>query len=284
MKRKQRARTDFLRLPGLANLELLHASNLTHDYPPHIHEQQCIVLVHHGSETTTVRGTAHTVLPGGIFILDPEELHSSLSIDADYRAFKIQAAEFRRIATEIVGFASGPPYFSSFAIDDAHVFRLLVRLYVNLEENNSLLEQESDFLSTMAMLLSRHNKKNPVLQKVYKEDRNVDRVREYLKATYRKNISLSELTLLTNLDRFYLLRVFANKVGVPPHEFQTQLRIAHARELIRKGYSISEAALETGFFDQSHLSRHFKRIVGMTPGEYLSGCNIVQESAQSSCP
>ena len=282
MKRKQGARTDFLQLPGLANLELLHASNLTHDYPPHIHQQQCIVLVQHGSETTTVRGTAHTVLPGGIFNLDPEELHSSISIDAEYRAFKIQAAEFRRIAGEVLGFRSEPPYFNSFAIEDAHAFRLLVRLYSNLEQNNSLLQQESEFLSAMAMLFSRHSKKNPGRQNGHKEDRHVDMVREYLKASYRKNISLSELTLLTNLDRFYLLRVFANRVGVPPHEFQTQVRVAHAREFIRRGYSISDAALETGFFDQSHLSRHFKRIVGMTPGEYLSGCNIVQESSRSS--
>jgi AraC-like DNA-binding protein len=284
MKRKQAARTDFLRLPGLANLELLHASNLTHDYPPHIHEQQCIVLVHQGSETTTVRGTAHTVLPGGIFSLDPEELHTSLYVDAEYRAFKIQAAEFRRIAGEVVGFRSEPPYFNSFTIEDAHSFRMLLRLYVNLEQNDSLLQQESEFLSTMAMLFSRHSKKNSGQKNGHKEDRHVDMIREYLKAAYRKNISLSELTLLTNLDRFYLLRVFANRVGVPPHEFQTQLRVAHARELIRRGSSISEAALETGFFDQSHLSRHFKRIVVMTPGEYLSGCNIVQESSRSSFP
>lgn len=279
MKRKQRARTDFLRMPHLANLELLHASNLTHDYPPHIHEQQCIVLVHHGSETTTLRGSAYKALPGCIFALNPEELHSSLSIDAEYRAFKIQAEELRRIATEVLGFTSGPPYFADFLIHDRHIFNSLLYLYRKLEQNNSMLQQESEFISTMANLLVRHGKKIPARQKIHrKEDRKVDMVREYLKAGYSENISLSQLTSLTNLDRFYLLRAFANQVGVPPHEFQTQIRIAHARELIRKGHSISDAALRTGFFDQSHLSRHFKRIVGMTPGEYFSGCNFVQES------
>src|ERR687891_2858513 len=114
MKRKQRARTDFVRLPELANLELLHASNLTHDYPPHIHEQECIVLMHHGSETTTLRGSAYKALPGSIFTVNPEELHSSVSVDAEYRAFKIQAAEFQQIATEVLGYPSGPPYFPDF--------------------------------------------------------------------------------------------------------------------------------------------------------------------------
>lgn len=282
MKRKQQARTDFLRLPNLANLELLHASNLTHDYPPHIHEQHCIVLVHQGSETTTVRGTTYTSLPGSTFTLHPEELHSSLSRDAEYRAFKIQAGEFQRIATEVLGLNATPPYFSGFEIDDDSLYRSFLNLYLTLEQNNSLLQQESEFLSTMAMLFARHNKDHPGRHSDRKEDRYINMVREYLKATYRENVSLSRLTSLTNLDRFYLIRVFSNKIGVPPHEFQTQVRIAHARQLIRGGHTISETALETGFFDQSHLSRHFKRIVGMTPGEYLSGCNIVQESRQSS--
>jgi AraC-like DNA-binding protein len=275
MKRKQRARTHFVRLPHLANLELLHASNLTHNYPPHIHEQQCVVLVHHGSETTTLRGCAYKALPGSIFVLNPEELHSSVSVDAEYRAFKIQPQEFQRIAAEVLGFTSGPPYFG---IEDSHMFHSLLLLYLKLEQNDSHLQQETEFITTMAMLLARHSKKFHEPRSRPKEDRKVELVREYLKASYSENISLSKLTALTSLNRFYLLRAFANKVGVPPHEFQTQIRVAHARELIRKGYSLSDAALQTGFFDQSHLSRHFKRITGLTPGEYFSGCNFVQES------
>jgi AraC-like DNA-binding protein len=81
---------------------------------------------------------------------------------------------------------------------------------------------------------------------------------------------LTQLTSLTNLSPFYLLRVFHNRAGFPPHEYQTQVRIAHARKLIRNGTSLSQAALETGFFDQSHLSRNFKRIVGVTPRQYFS--------------
>jgi len=59
---------------------------------------------------------------------------------------------------------------------------------------------------------------------------------------------------ITNLSPFYLLRVFRKQVGCPPHEYQTQVRIARARKLIRKGHSIAEVALESGFFDQSHFS------------------------------
>jgi AraC-like DNA-binding protein len=73
------------------------------------------------------------------------------------------------------------------------------------------------------------------------------------------------------LSPFHLLRVFRNRAGFPPHEYQTQVRIAHARRLIRAGVPLSQTAVETGFFDQSHLSRNFKRIVGVTPRQYFRG-------------
>jgi AraC-like DNA-binding protein len=89
---------------------------------------------------------------------------------------------------------------------------------------------------------------------------------------------LTQLASFAKLSRFHLLRLFRTQMGVPPHEYQTQVRITHARKLLRKGYSILETAFETGFFDQSHFSRNFKRITGRTPGQYLSESNIVQDA------
>ena len=117
-----------------------------------------------------------------------------------------------------------------------------------------------------------------MLQPIGREPGYVKLVRDYLKTHYAENVSLAQLTAITNLSPFYLLRVFGNQVGCPPHEYQTQVRIAHARKLIRKGNPISAVALETGFFDQSHFSRNFKRIVGVPPGQYYSQNKIVQDT------
>jgi AraC-like DNA-binding protein len=90
--------------------------------------------------------------------------------------------------------------------------------------------------------------------------------RDYIKSHYAENVSLSELASFADLSRFHLLRLFRNQMGVPPHKYQTQLRITHARKLLRNGHSILKTAFETGFFDQSHFSRNLKRITGGTPG------------------
>ena len=151
---------------------------------------------------------------------------------------------------------------------------------MKLEGNVSALEQESEFVSAIGELIQSQNNNSFAPQPIGKEKCYIEKVSDYLRSNYAENISLSELASVADLSPFHLLRVFRNQTGIPPHEYQTQVRIRYAQRLMRSGHSISEAALETGFFDQSHLSRNFKRITGMTPGYYLSQSNIVQYRAK----
>jgi AraC-like DNA-binding protein len=270
-------RLKFWRVPHVDNLELLHATNITHDYPAHVHEEHCIVLVLHGTEINTCRGTSYKARPGTVFFVHADEVHSSKSIRSEYRVLKISPAALRRLSLKLFGRSTESPCFPTSMLNDPAIFQLLLRLHLKLEENTSALEQQSLFLSTLGFLMLRQTESDFTLP-AKKDLQRVDLIRDYLKSHYAENVSLAQLTSITNLNPFHLLRIFRNKVGVPPHEYQTQLRIAHARKLIRYGKSISEAAQETGFFDQSHLSRNFKRIVGVTPGHYLSHINNVQDT------
>lgn len=72
------------------------------------------------------------------------------------------------------------------------------------------------------------------------------------------------------LDKFWLSRAFRDEVGLPPHAYLTQLRVLRAKELLAAGVRPSEVAPQVGFYDQSQLHRHFRRIVGTTPGKYRS--------------
>jgi AraC-like DNA-binding protein len=94
------------------------------------------------------------------------------------------------------------------------------------------------------------------------------RIRDYLRREFARTVTLDELGHRAGMCRFALARAFTREVGLPPHAYQTQLRVLHACELIRRGTPLSVVALNVGFSDQSHLCRHFKRILGMTPGAY----------------
>ncbi len=84
----------------------------------------------------------------------------------------------------------------------------------------------------------------------------------------RTPVSLDGLAAAAGLGRFALLRAFQRRFGLPPHAYQLQLKIERARTLLRSGQSAAWVAGELGFCDQSHFTRHFKRILGVTPGDY----------------
>jgi len=93
-------------------------------------------------------------------------------------------------------------------------------------------------------------------------------LRDYLDAQCPRIVTLTEMSRVAALSPFHLVRSFRERIGVPPCRYLLRRRVQRAQVLLARGMPISKAAQEAGFSDQSHLARHFKRIVGMTPGQY----------------
>lgn len=93
-------------------------------------------------------------------------------------------------------------------------------------------------------------------------------VRDYLEANHTRVVTLAELARLTGFSPFHLSRIFRAAVGVAPYAYLSLVRVRRARELLARGYPLSAVTYETGFFDQSHFTRSFKRVVGVPPGQY----------------
>ncbi|HJQ36418.1 MAG TPA: AraC family transcriptional regulator [Thermoanaerobaculia bacterium] len=229
----------FTSVPEL-DLELLHASNVTHVYPPHLHEVPAVTIVLDGIEITRIGEREYVATAGDVILINADEVHASRSVNAEYIAIKVH----RDLA------------FAETLVRDPRLFAALLRFTQTFDPR--------DF--ELVPTITAHD-----------ELRAVAAVRSYLKAHFAEEIALAELSAIAGLSPFHLLRVFRKHTGLPPHEYQLQLRIAHARKLIRDGARLSDAALETGFCDQSHLSRSFKRIVGITPGQYSAASKIVQD-------
>jgi AraC-like DNA-binding protein len=253
---------------GIDGLELLHASNVTHDYPRHIHEEPCLVLMQRGHEVNRCRKGTFVATAGEVMLLNADEAHTSQSIGAEYRMMSIPQRLLEQLASEAWGREMRDLHFSHPVVRNKAVFRSLLKLHLSFENPSSTLEQQSRFASTVIDLLCHINLRVP--EGVGREKCRLRLVRDHIREHYSENISLEALAEIAGLSSFHLLRVFRTHVGIPPHEYQTHLRVNKARGLLRAGHTIAETSLMLGFCDQSHFSRNFRRITGMTPGYYAS--------------
>jgi transcriptional regulator GlxA family with amidase domain len=96
----------------------------------------------------------------------------------------------------------------------------------------------------------------------------IKRAQDYIQEHCARNISLRALAAQVELSPYHLVRSFRKHYGIPPHVYLMQARVERAQLLLRSGMSLAEVAIRTGFVDQSHFTRHFKRFSGVTPGQY----------------
>ncbi len=161
------------------------------------------------------------------------------------------------------------PYFSTPTITDKSVNRRVHNLFKTLKARQpSVLEQQSFVLDMLVQLILQFAENRPTLKPVGDEHQPIQRVRDYLEDNYVENVSLEQLAQIANLSPFYLNRAFCKIFGLPPHAYQTQVRIARAKNLLAKGEPIGQVALKTGFAHQSHFGWHFRRLVTVTPRQY----------------
>lgn len=259
---------------AFGGLELLRARLAEFTFSPHAHEEFMIAVTERGNGSPQVWGGVQRVLPGDVFVLNPGEVHSGGPAKGSvwhYRGFYPSPALMRRAAQELTGADRGIPQFDEEVFNDPYVVTMLRRAHVAFEEPSSALEREARLLEALASLIAHHAVGKLSAQRIGSEHRAVKRAREYLETLPYENASLETLAQKAGLSPFHLCRVFRREIGLSPHAYQILVRLRFAKTLLAEGVPISQAAVDAGFFDQAHLTRHFKRVFGVTPGRYLGG-------------
>lgn len=207
---------------------------------------------------------------GGLMMMEPGELHVTRRMPGgpcDFRVLLLSPILVERAAREL-GYP-GPVHLRAGHVEHGDVFQALVDFHRSIEQPATILERESRLALCLRHIVGYCAEHSAVVAPKVERDA-VRRARDFIREQYADNIRLDDLATIARLSRFHLLRMFAEEMGLPPHAYQVQVRIGRARDLLAAGVPAAEVALMVGFSDQSHLTRHFKHILGTTPGAYTA--------------
>jgi AraC-like DNA-binding protein len=260
-------------------VEIHRGVTVTRPHPRHWHEEFHACAITGGGGFTECGGVAHETPTGSMFFLPPGEVHSNRAYEhgCSYTNVYISQSQVQAAMQRLTGSETVPDF--PVLIFDSGIHLSFLELCRVLEHSRSRLHRETAFLEFFASLTSRFR-----LRSQFKPERHPDAirtVREYLDAHFDREIGLDELSRLTNLSPFYLNRTFGRELGIPPHAYQIQVRISRAKALLRQRMPIADVAFRTGFSDQSHFTRFFKKNVGVTPGEFHPEIKNVQDQPYS---
>jgi AraC-like DNA-binding protein len=237
----------------------------SHTFARHAHEAHAIGVVDGGVGEFWCRGANHRAARDSLVLIQAGEAHTGRSIDAgaplSYRM--IYVSEARR--AELLG-GRAMPAFRSPAPVDRRVARAIRRTHDRLNDASSALERESALADLLVLIESEHGAGSRAFGEIRRQRPAVAEAHAFIAANYRDAIGLVDLARRVGLSPHHLNSSFSRAYGIPPHAFQTQLRVREGMSLLRGPKTLAMVAIELGFADQSHFTRMFRRIVGVTPG------------------
>jgi len=256
-------------------VEVVRGAGGPYRTPRHFHAELEVGMTQGSGWDFYHRRAWQTVAAGGLVLTPPGDVHMVRAPGGArvvYRGLRLDADLFQHAATDLLGRPQRAPDVATPLIQDRDATRLFLRLVAVLDqgEGASRLEQGSRLQDLLERVILYHGDARLVLPPVGAEHGAIRRARHYLEEHAAQDVTLAELTRVAGLSASHLCRVFSAAVGMPPHAYQTQVRVLRAKALLVTGHlPLAQVAVAVGFANQSHLTHHFARLVGVTPGRYL---------------
>jgi AraC-like DNA-binding protein len=250
-------------------LSLMRADFTTHEYPPHTHQAFVVAVTEQGGSVIKSRGRVEEAHRSSLFVFNPAEPHAGWmgwSRRWRYRALYLTQSAIDTVARELgIGTL---PYFTQNLFRDADLIEGFLSLHRALEANRDAFHERELLVGTFGRLFERHGSGGGRIESAPRDQVLVNRVIEVMRARHAEDLGLEELARDIGLTTFQLIGLFRRTVGLTPHAYLTQIRLGAACRGLRQGLPIADVATAAGFYDQSALTRHFKRTYALTPRQF----------------
>jgi len=259
----------FWRDQSLPGVEARASSYTSQAFRTHTHESWSVGLVESGSTRFTLCDASHAASAGQLVVIGPGLPHAcnpDTTSGISYRMFYLAPGWLAGATPD-----NAPPRFAKPVLDDPDLFALFGQLFDALFQGADAGDRQALLLSALRLLVARHAIQPGQSDGSRAENPAVAKARKRLAANVGNFVPLGELAQSAGLSPHHFLRVFKAATGLPPHAYQIQQAVEHAKRLLAGGAPISQTALDAGFADQSHFSRIFREFTGATPRQYLTG-------------
>lgn len=250
------------------HLEAYRFIGIVQPFPNHFHEHYVLGLVEQGQRTLCCKNREYALQPGDILLFNPGDSHGCTQSDGGtfaYRAFNVPQNTMLALAEEITG-AHMLPSFAQNVLRDAALADCLRSLHELVLQGRSDFQKEELLFYLFSALLECCGQSSVHSVSTFPQE--VEAVCTFIQQHYAEHLTLEHLCRCAGLSKSTLLRTFVQAKGVTPYRYLEAIRIQKAQQLLGHGFSPAEAALRTGFADQSHFTKTFSRFIGLTPGLY----------------
>ena len=251
-------------------IEAYQFKGIMQKFPPHFHEYYVIGYIEKGKRHLICQGEAYTIHPGDLLLFNPYDIHSCEQIDGkvlDYRCLNISPTIMKKLIVEIQGNAQ-LPYFQHNVLFQSDIVDILRASHMAILQQEKEFRKEELFLNLIEKLIQT-NADLPIQSDTVEISPEIEVIANYLEENYQRTINLEELRALTGWSKYHLLRTFTKQKGISPYSYLETIRINHAKKLLEEGIRPIDVSFLTGFSDQSHFTKFFKRTFGLTPKQYL---------------
>lgn len=261
-------RVRYIRHPALPGVELMVAEP-SHGHWRMFHERYLVCGCISVATSWRYRRKCWHIEDGRIGFMEPGEVHQVMTKHKPsfFHALFIESDAFIKLAEEAG--ISGIPHFRTAQAAEPELLQGITQLAAALRDGADSITLESQLSAVMQRTLA-HADRRPVDRKwpELASARALNQARDYLKEHLHDPVPLDALARACGISRYHLVRSFTRQFGLPPHAYLIHARVKRAATLLRLGMPCVAVAPSLGFADQSHFTRHFKRIMGITPSQY----------------
>ena len=254
-------------VPGLT--EVFHAHFTDHVYPLHTHDAWTLLLVDDGAVRYDLDRHAHGASRSAVTLLPPDVPHDGRSQTPGGFRKRVLYLEPGTLGPDRIGTAVDQPAFADAVLRDR-----ISALHTALAPHPEQLEAESRLILVLERLRQHLDRAVAPAPQV-RDDRLADRLRELLDDRLVEGVSLEATATELGAHPSHLVRAFTRRHGLPPHRYLTGRRVDRARRLLLAGMPPADVVAAVGFYDQAHLTRHFRRLLGTTPAAYARSASTV---------